>query len=58
MKRISVLVATSALLGGTAAAGGVVDAPVPGSLFLFGSVLLGVFGVLVAVWTLTGGAAK
>jgi hypothetical protein len=46
------------MLGGTAAASVVVDAPVPGSLILFGTVLVGVFGILVAVWTLTGGSAK
>jgi len=59
MKHISILVAKWAVLGGTAAAASVVvEAPVPGSLIPFGTVLLGVFGISVVVWTLTRGSAK
>jgi hypothetical protein len=50
----SVLIATPAVLGATTASATTVDAPIPGSLVLLGTALLGLFGLMVAGWTLRG----
>jgi hypothetical protein len=53
MKSLSVLITTSAVLGATTAGATTIDAPIPGSLILFGTgLVVGLFGLGIAGWTL------
>jgi hypothetical protein len=52
MKSLSLLITTSAVLGATTAGATTIDAPIPGSLILFGTGLVGLFGLGIAGWTL------